>query len=77
MIRAVRTNARITLADAALACGVSRQTMINIETGRGAVALPLVLQAAKELGVTLLAVPAVERELARRAIDQARKAHGA
>ncbi len=77
MVRAARTRAGITLADAAAACGISRQTMINIETGRGGVALPLVLQAAQEMGVTLLAVPSEERELARRAIVAMRAERGA
>jgi DNA-binding XRE family transcriptional regulator len=71
-IRHARTSAGITLADAALAIGVSRQTMVNIEAGQGAVALPTVLLAARELGVALLAVPGAEKERARRAILAAR-----
>lgn len=67
-IRAARTAARVTVLEAAAAVGVSRQTMVNIETGKGAVALPIVLRAAAELGVTLFAVPAADRDVVRRII---------
>jgi DNA-binding XRE family transcriptional regulator len=67
-IRAARTGARVTVLDAAAAIGVSRQTMVNIETGKGAVALPIVLRAAAELGVTLFAVSSADRDVVRRAI---------
>ena len=73
-IRHARTSAGITLADAATAIGVSRQTMVNIEAGQGAVALPTVLLAARELGLALFAVPAAEKQTARRALLEARLA---
>lgn len=67
-IRSARTRSRIPLVEAADAIGVSRQTMINIEKGGAGVGLPTVLKAARELGVTLFAVAATEREVVRRAI---------
>lgn len=75
-IRAARTGARVTVLEAAAAIGVSRQTFVNIETGKGAVALPIVLRAAAELGVTLLAVPSADRDVVRRAILDARRGAG-
>lgn len=67
-IRSARTRSGIALVDAAEALGISRQTLINIEKGGAGVALPSVLKAAHELGVTLFAVPSGEREMVRRAI---------
>ncbi len=67
-IRSARTRRRIPLVEAADALGISRQTMINIEKGVSGVGLPTVLRAAQELGVTLFAVPAMERDVVREAI---------
>ena len=57
-IRAARTQSGLTLEEAAMSVGVSKQTMHSIETGTGTVSLELVLLAAKALGVALFAQPA-------------------
>ncbi|WP_082939138.1 helix-turn-helix transcriptional regulator [Mitsuaria sp. 7] len=71
-VRAARTTARLPLVEAADALGMSRQTLINIETGQGGVSLSTVLKAARALGVSLFAVPSQQREVVRRAIRTAR-----
>lgn len=67
-VRSARTQAGIPLVEAADAMGMSRQTLINIETGQGGVSLSKVLQAARELGVSVFAVPTINREAVRRTI---------
>ena len=72
MIRAARTALGMTLADAALTVGVSKQTLSDLETAKASVGLAITLKVAKELGVAVFAVPAAERELVRRAIADLR-----
>jgi DNA-binding XRE family transcriptional regulator len=62
----------MTLVDAALALGVAKQTLSDLETAKSSVGLATALHVAREMGVTLFAVPAAEREIVRRAIAQAR-----
>ena len=68
-IRAARSNLGLTLSDAAISLGISKQTLSDLETGKGSVGLATVLRAARELGVSIFAVPAAEREPVRRAIQ--------
>lgn len=68
-IRAARSATGMTLADAALLLGVARQTLTNLETGKSSVSLDTALRAAREFGVSLLAVPAGQREAVRRALS--------
>lgn len=65
-IRAARTQSGLTLEDAALSCGVSKNTLLNIERSPSSVSFGLLLQAATALGVSLFAVPALQQEPARR-----------
>lgn len=67
-VRAARTATGMTLADAALMLGIAKQTLSDLETARASVGLATALKVARELGVTVLAVPAREREWARRLI---------
>lgn len=67
-IRAARCAARMTLADAALLLGVARQTLANLETAKSSVSLETALRAAREFGVSILAVPGAQREQVRRAL---------
>lgn len=67
-IRAARTQSGLTLEDAALAAGIAKQTMQNIETKPGIVSFSLILDVARALGVSLFAVPSGIEERARRAI---------
>jgi len=69
-IRAARSNAGMTLVDAALALGISKQTLSDLETAKSSVGLGTTLHVAREMGVALFAVPAGEREIVRRAIMQ-------
>ena len=68
-IRAARCAANMTLADAALLLGVARQTLTNLETAKSSVSLDTALRAAREFGVSILAVPGGQREAVRRALD--------
>lgn len=65
-IRAARSAAGLTLADAALLLGVAKQTLANLETAKSSVSLETALRAAREFGVTILAVPGGQREVVRR-----------
>ncbi|MDP9968725.1 DNA-binding XRE family transcriptional regulator [Variovorax beijingensis] len=67
-IRAARCAANMTLADAALLLGVARQTLANLETAKSSVSLDTALRAAREFGVSILAVPGGQREGVRRAL---------
>lgn len=67
-IRAARCAANMTLADAALLLGVARQTLTNLETAKSSVSLDTALRAAREFGVSILAVPGGQREGVRRAL---------
>lgn len=67
-IRAARRATGMTLADAALLLGIARQTLANLETGKSSVSLDTALRAAREFGLSLLAVPGGQREGVRRAL---------
>lgn len=73
-IRAARTGTGMTLADAALTLGVSKQTLSDLETAKASVGLAIALRVARELGVAVFAVPSNEREPVRRMIVSARQA---
>lgn len=64
----------MTLVDAALTLGVSKQTLTDLETAKASVGLATALRVAKELGVAVFAVPSPEREPVRRLILSSRKA---
>jgi DNA-binding XRE family transcriptional regulator len=68
-IRAARCAANMTLAEAALLLGVARQTLTNLETAKSSVSLETALRAAREFGVSILAVPGGQRERVRRALS--------
>lgn len=67
-IRAARCAAHMTLADAALLLGIARQTLTNLETAKSSVSLDTAMRAAREFGVSILAVPGGQREGVRRAL---------
>lgn len=75
-VRAARTQSGLTLEEAALSIGVSRQTMVNIEKNSGSVSFAVILQAARALGVVLFAQPAENRERAGQLL-KAEADHGA
>jgi DNA-binding XRE family transcriptional regulator len=64
-VRAARTQAGMTLADAALTLGVAKQTLSDLEHGKPSVGLGLALEIAAGLGVALFIVPASAREQTR------------
>ncbi len=68
-IRSARSCANMTLAEAALLLGVARQTLTNLETAKSSVSLETALRAAREFGVSLLAIPGGQRERVRRALS--------
>ncbi len=67
-IRAARRAADMTLTEASLLLGVARQTLTNLETAKSGVSLETALRAAREFGVSILAVPGGQREGVRRAL---------
>jgi len=67
-IRAARRAANITLVEASLLLGVARQTLTNLETAKSSVSLETALRAAREFGVSILAVPGGRREGVSRAL---------
>ena len=72
-IRAARTHSGFTLVDAAMHCGISKQTMQNIETGSGNVSLATALSAAYLFSVALICMPKSESSGALWDLDQSRK----
>jgi transcriptional regulator with XRE-family HTH domain len=72
-IRAARTGAGMTLADAATTLGISKQTLSDLEKATGSVGLATALRAARELGVAIFGAPAAERLPVGRSIIQARR----
>ncbi len=56
-VRAARTSAGMTLADAALSIGVAKQTLANLEAGAPGVSLGLVLKITQALGLGLVVIP--------------------
>jgi DNA-binding XRE family transcriptional regulator len=67
-IRVARRAANMTLTEASLLLGVARQTLTNLETAKSSVSLETALRAAREFGVSILAVPGGQREAVRRAL---------
>jgi transcriptional regulator with XRE-family HTH domain len=67
-IRAARTASGLSIAEAAALLGIAKQTLSDLETARASVGLATALAAARELGVAVFAVPAADREPARRAL---------
>lgn len=64
-VRAARTQARLTVANAALVTNVSIQTLVDVEAGRPGVSIGKILQIADSLGVSLFVAPAAQREALR------------
>lgn len=64
-IRAARTRARLTRAQAALSLGISADTLADLERGKPTVALGTALAAATALGVGVFIAPAEQRERVR------------
>ncbi len=56
-IRARRSQSQLRLEDAAALCGVSKQTLTNVERGEGTTQLNLVLQICSSLGIQLRILP--------------------
>ena len=71
-VRAARTGAGLRLADAAALLGVAKQTLSDLETGKGTIGLGLALKIAEGLGATLFVVPSTEREKTRRLLMEPR-----
>ncbi len=74
-VRAARTRAGMTLADAAMTLGIAKQTLADLEKASASVGLAMALSVAHELGVAVFAVPARDREPVRRLIIGALKAN--
>ena len=56
-IRAKRTQSQLRLEDVAALCGVSKQTLANVERGEGTTQINLVLQICSSLGIQLRIMP--------------------
>ena len=56
-IRAKRTQSQLRIEDAAAMCGVSKQTFMNLERGKGTTQLSLVFQVCAALGIQLKIAP--------------------
>jgi transcriptional regulator with XRE-family HTH domain len=65
-VRAARTQANLTLRDAAQILGVAIQTLSDIEAGKPSVGLGKVLQVADGLGLDFFALPKRHRSAAER-----------
>lgn len=65
-IRAARTQSGLTLEEAALATGVAKSTMQSIETNPAKVAFETIIYVAREMGVSIFAFPAEQREVVRK-----------
>ena len=76
-VRAARTGAGMTLADAAMTLGIAKQTLADLEKASASVGLATALTVARELGVAVFAVPARDREPVRRMIIGALQANTA
>ncbi|MES2832989.1 MAG: helix-turn-helix transcriptional regulator [Pseudomonadota bacterium] len=73
-IKAARTQANLRIVDAALLSGVALQTFVDIEAGSPGVSIGRILQVANAMGVSLLAIPAINRERVRQQIAMAANA---
>ena len=69
--RSARTGSGFTIAGAAQALGISKQTLSDLELGTGTVSLALAFQALNALGVSVFVVPAKDNSRARRALKSA------
>lgn len=67
-IRSLRTQQQLRIDDAAALCGVSVQLLSDLENGRRSVGLDKALAVAKQLGLTLLAIPKSDQSLVLAAI---------
>lgn len=56
-IKARRTQSHLRLEDAAMPCGVAKQTLMNIEHGHASSKLATILQICQGLGITLSITP--------------------
>lgn len=70
-IRAARTAAALSQVEAAVALGISKQTLTDLESGKDTVSIGTALRVANELGVSLFVAPAQNRERIRRAVLEA------
>jgi len=70
-IRAARTQAGLTIQEAALSIGVAKQTLSDLEAGKPSVKLGYVLKIAKDLGVCLFAIPSSSVDDLKRAMQTA------
>lgn len=68
-MRSARTAAGFTLASAAQALGISKQTLSDLELGTGTVTLGIAFQVLNTLGVSMFVTPAGESTRARRALQ--------
>jgi transcriptional regulator with XRE-family HTH domain len=76
-IRSARTGAGLTLEQLAAAIGISKQTMLDVETAGETVSFGITLKIARELGVSVFVAAPGQRETVRRAIAAADAAAGA
>lgn len=67
-VRAARTHSGLTLEHAAVALGVAKQTLQDLEQGRGTVNVGFAIRAARELGLTLFVARTADKERIRRTI---------
>lgn len=56
-VRSMRTQMQIRIDDAAALCGVSVQLLSDLENGRRSVGLDKALKVARQLGLSLVAIP--------------------
>lgn len=72
-IKAIRTQSGLTLEEAALLCGISRTTLNAIELGRAGTSIEIILQVAKNLGLSLFAAPGESRAQIRQMLSEANR----
>jgi 2-keto-3-deoxy-6-phosphogluconate aldolase len=70
-VRAARTATGMPLTQAAMVVGVASQTLQDIETGTGTVALSTALKVAHELGASFFVTPSRQRSIVAHAIQSA------
>jgi transcriptional regulator with XRE-family HTH domain len=70
-VRSARTTSGFTLASAAQALGISKQTLSDLELGTGTVTLGLAFHALNALGLSVFVTPAKEIMRVRRALKAA------
>ncbi len=70
-LRAARTRAGLSLVEAALSLGLTKQTLHDLERGKATVAIGTVLRVASQLGVSLFMAPSEIRERVRDAVRAA------